>query len=60
VANKVASCFKRPISVLDSISLVLEASLLYQGCSLIDLFFRSPEICAYLFKLPKNVILGSE
>lgn len=41
-ASKLASCFKRSISVSDSISLLLEAFLFYQGSSLIDLFFLSP------------------
>lgn len=43
-AKKLASCFKRSISVSGSVSLVLEASLFYQGSSLIDLFFLSPTL----------------
>lgn len=44
MANKLVSCFKRPISVSAFILLILEASLSYQGSSLIDLFFLSPTL----------------
>lgn len=43
-ASRLTSCFQRSIGVSDSISLLLETSLFYQGSSIIDLFFLSPTL----------------